>query len=128
MNRFSQDLDRHITGNYGEDFFKGEDEPQEPPPVRGKYLVAFYTDNQAYGGSEEGGWWYDTGELVRVFALETTREAAYEKCRRANSLLKVLQRKLRPTCSVIYSGGRYTAHVYKGTAPASFPTETPHYE
>lgn len=24
MNRFSQDLDRHITGNYGEDFFAAD--------------------------------------------------------------------------------------------------------
>ena len=31
-----------------------------------KYVVAFYAVDRAYGGPEEGGWWFDTGELVRL--------------------------------------------------------------
>ena len=29
-----------------------------------RYIIALYEIDRAYGGGEEGGWWFDTGELV----------------------------------------------------------------
>lgn len=40
-----------------------------------KFAVAVYMQDRAYGGPEEGGWWYDCGQLVRtmrVFGNEQT--------------------------------------------------------
>ncbi len=30
------------------------------------YVVAHYADSDAYGGPEEGGWWYRTSDLIDV--------------------------------------------------------------
>jgi len=92
------------------------------------YLVAFYEIDRAYGGSEEGGWWYDTGTLVRVFKTTKSEEHAYSIAARANALLHMLQRGKRSVSSVIYSGGRYRAQVYENAAPAAYPETRPYYE
>lgn len=36
----------------------------------GMYYVNVYELDRHYGGSEEGGWWYDSGELVLCLAIE----------------------------------------------------------
>src|SRR3546814_21149359 len=41
-----------------------------------RYIIALYAIDSAYGGAEAGGWWYDTGELVRLLALATTHARA----------------------------------------------------
>lgn len=92
------------------------------------YVVAFYEIDRAYGGPEEGGWWYDCGQLVRVAWVCKSEDRAYQKARRANALLDHLQRSLRPVSSVAYAGGRYAAIVHKGTAPRAYPETRPHYE
>lgn len=38
------------------------------------YVLAFYDIDRAYGGPEEGGWWYDTGQLVRVWRTLKSEE------------------------------------------------------
>ena len=41
--KFDESLDRHITGNYGEDQFKDvEEEPEQPPTQQGSWLVAIF--------------------------------------------------------------------------------------
>lgn len=92
------------------------------------YLLAFYEINRAYGGPEEGGWWYDTGRLVRVFRVFKTEDKAYAAARRANRLLEHLQRHNRPVDSIIYSGERHAAEVHENFAPASYPEARPRYE
>lgn len=82
-----------------------------------RYIIALYEIDRAYGGPEEGGWHFDTGELVRLLALAD----------RANRLLCRLQRHRRQVDSVLYEGGRYTAIVYEWTAPAAFPEQRPQY-
>ena len=49
-----------------------------------KYVVAFYAVDRAYGGPEEGGWWFDTGELVRLHRVCLTEAAAARLAVRAN--------------------------------------------
>lgn len=93
-----------------------------------KFVVAFYAVDRAYGGPEEGGWWYDTGELVRLHALFRSEDAAIRAAARANRLLDLIQRGNRSVGSVLYAGGRYCARVFAGQAPAHFPEERPRYE
>lgn len=95
------------------------------------YLVAVYECHQAYGGPEEGGWWYDTGELVRVVKVFRDKDAAYAYRDRLNDRLD--SRKFGPNQGrrayySVLSEGEARARVYKDCAPQHFPTERPYYE
>lgn len=92
------------------------------------FTVAFYEIDRAYGGPEEGGWWFDTGTFVRISRTFKNRDAAYAYARRANALLHVIQRDARDVSSVLYDGGRMAAEVYDGLPPAFFPETRPYYE
>lgn len=92
------------------------------------YLVALYEEGLGYGGPEEGGWWYETGDLCRVVACARTADAAYDKAFRANRLLSHLQRNKRPVHSAAYEGGRHVAVVFRHVAPLHYPDARPHYE
>jgi Zn-finger nucleic acid-binding protein len=94
------------------------------------FLIAIYEMDRAYGGPEEGGWWYDIGELRRVVASARNEDAAYAKARRANRLLARLREQAggRSINSVIYDGGHHEARVCENVVPEFFPTHRPHYE
>ncbi|OAH45473.1 hypothetical protein AX777_17780 [Sphingobium yanoikuyae] len=93
-----------------------------------RYIVAFYEIDRAYGGPEEGGWWYDTGVLDRPLALAPSSAAAMAIADRANRLLDRLQHHKRPVSSVAYEGGRHRALTFSTTAPPYVPVERPIYE
>jgi hypothetical protein len=95
-----------------------------------RYVVAVYELDRSYGGPEEGGWWYDTGALVRVHSVERDEERAWAKARRINRSLayKEALSGRRPLSSVAYEGGHLAAEVWEGTAPEFYPTHRPHYE
>jgi hypothetical protein len=93
-----------------------------------RYVVAFYELDLCHGGPEEGGWWYTSGELVRVFCVCKSESNAYAKARRANTLLACLQRSKPELASTAYRGGRYGADVFEHTAPKYFPEKRPRYE
>ena len=65
------------------------------------FTIAFYEIDRAYGGSEEGGWWFDTGRLERIARTFKNEAAAYKWCNRANHILDVIQRDCRNVESVI---------------------------
>lgn len=92
-----------------------------------RYIIALYEIDHAYGGPEEGGWYFDTGELVRLLALAPTEDRAVLLAARANRLLERLQRHRRRVDSVLYDGGRYTAVVYEWTAPPAYPEVRPRF-
>ena len=92
---------------------------------RTRHIVAFYDIDRAYGGPEEGGWWFDTGALRRVVP---DADAACALAARANRLMERLQRGRRSVESVAYDGGRLAACVFQDTAPPAFPETYPHYE
>ena len=96
--------------------------------MKDNYVVAFYEVDQQYGGPEEGGWWYDSGFLKRVFRVCKSEEEAYKYARRANDLLNVIQKDLPSVTSVLYDGGRYRAWVYDNNAPWVYPANKPYYE
>lgn len=91
------------------------------------YIVAIYEIDMAYGGPEDGGWWYNTGNLRSIVRSAPTKAKARAIARRCNAWLATIQKNARSVSSVLYSGGRYSAMVYKDIAPAYFPTERPYY-
>lgn len=92
-----------------------------------RFVLAFYEIDRSWGGSEEGGWWYDTGTLVRVHRVESREDTAIAIAARANRLLERLQRCERPVSSVAYDGGRHRLIVFAESPPRRFPTCRPTY-
>lgn len=92
-----------------------------------RYVVALYEVDLAFGGPEEGGWWYQTGRLTRLLRLCPTEACAVAVAARANALLERLQRHRRPVSSAAYGGGRYAAIVHERIAPERFPATQPRY-
>lgn len=93
--------------------------------------VAIYLVDRAYGGPEEGGWYYTCGEPcadqaahVRRFANEDA--AAVYMALLNDTVCKEMNQGRRSINSVL-SQGEYQAHFSDG-APAAFPAERPHYE
>lgn len=50
---------------------------EDDPDLRSVYVVAVYFVDPAFGGVEEGGWWYTTGELEGTIGAFTDEEEAY---------------------------------------------------
>ena len=93
-----------------------------------KFVVAVYLQDRAYGGPEEGGWWFDTGEHVRTLRVFASEKTAYDYCWRLNEkLATTLNRGRRPISSVL-SQGRYGAEIHEDHAPAAYPENRPYYE
>ena len=92
-----------------------------------RYVVALYEIDLAFGGPEEGGWWFETGRLARLLRLYPTEAGAVAAARRADALLARLQRRRRPLSSAAYEGGRYAARVFERVAPEQFPETRPRY-
>jgi hypothetical protein len=92
-----------------------------------RYVVAFYRMDRAYGGPEEGGWWYDCGTLERLYRVYTYDNGAHQAVNRANRLLERLQRNHRQIDSVIYDQSRFRAIMFEGIPPDHYPRDRPHY-
>ena len=92
------------------------------------FVLAVYEIDRAYGGPEEGGWWYDVGVLKRVIGVRKSEDEAYALARRLNGWLARMQRGLRPVSSVAYGGGRYAVEVFEDIPPRAYPETRPHYE
>lgn len=96
--------------------------------------VAVYLIDLAYGGPEEGGWWYQVGtaseEHASLSALFTDEDAAYAYARALNEGTVLSEvNEGRPDISSVSSQGRYEAVVHDGVhIPKGFPEVRPHYE
>jgi hypothetical protein len=102
------------------------------------HSIAVYLIQRVYGGPEEGGWYYDAGELcvdLDLAAFGTTFANGHED--RAAHMATEVQTHLdrdwntddhaRPISSVL-SAGRYEARVHDGWPPLAFPAEHPRYD
>ena len=98
------------------------------PSNRTVYVVAVYLCDRAYGGPEEGGWWYDTGEMARIIRTFKDEDRAEAYATRMNSLLNATINKGRRDISSVLSDGKYYAEVHKNIAPHHYPERRPHYE
>lgn len=112
------------------------EEPEESPAVF-FWTVAVYLKERAYGGAEEGGWWYTRGTRVddpeehgvkNVPLVCYSEEVASTYCKIVNLKLEAGINKNLPPVSSVSSQGRYAADVCPGYPPLHFPAQRPHYE
>ena len=91
------------------------------------FYVNLYLGNKCYGGSEEGGWWYHTGEAIRSYPCYTVR--------RADRIAAIVERiakhrnqveKRRPPSSVLCKG--YYEVLIEAHPAVDYPAQRPHYE
>jgi hypothetical protein len=94
------------------------------------FTVAIYLVDKCYGGPEEGGWYYISGEpsdehcqYTKGFVNESD---ACTYCIELDAICRDLN-KGRPSISSVISQGKYSAEVREGQ-PKSYPTERPIYE
>ena len=100
-------------------------------PERKSFVVAAYDVAMAFGGREEGGWWYDRGSLIRVLRVFPNEDRAYEYSRKLNTRLRSREfgpNQGRREYSSVFSDGEVRAIVCDTTAPAGFPERRPRYE
>ena len=109
-----------------------EDEPEEYQPTPkaepSRYVVAIYELDRHYGGAEEGGWWYNTGSLVRVLKIFRDRnKAAAYNARVQHWLDKVVKAGgyRANLSSMAYSGGAYQSRICDETAPKEWSDYQP---
>lgn len=126
-----------------------EAERAAKPPF---WTVAIYLVDLAYGGPEEGGWWYGCGErvdhalegvnpnsLLTVLTGEGTiykdNEDQTAGEQEAHAYAALLQNQLDATVNrgrrdinSVLSEGRYQAIAHPGHPPHHFPERRPHYE
>lgn len=82
-----------------------------------KLFVNVYEIARCYGGPEEGGWYYDCGDVVESFPVKRGKQA------------KRLQRQLQKDCKKIIGRRRANCEVVIEKNPGSeFPKRRPHYE
>ena len=113
-----------------------DDEPDEEEAEPAKqeapfFMVSVYLVDRAYGGPEEGGWYYDTGEPVAEEGLPlpvvcSTRVEAAERVRIMQAELDRTVNEGRPSTGSVLSVGRYEAHISRGY-PKAYPSERPYY-
>lgn len=103
---------------------------QEKPSF---FAVAIVMYDKAYGGPEEGGWYYSTYEPVQEYAHLTKIVKTEEESREACAVLRkyIEDHKLnegRRSVDSVLSEGQYTVEVYENEYPCFHPKERPHYE
>jgi hypothetical protein len=97
--------------------------------ARERWVVAVYDMDRHFGGPEEGGWWYDSGQLRRIAFSGLTEEQAYAKGFRFNHLMGLVQKRRKSRFSMAYAGGELQARIYVDReVPHYFPEERPYYE
>ena len=94
------------------------------------YYVTLYMTDRAYGGAEEGGWWFDCGYPVvnsinRCFDSED-EAFAYYKSEKIQKLLADWNEG-RGDINSVNCDGIYKVFIDEDRFPAEFPTERPYY-
>jgi hypothetical protein len=110
----------------------GEDEQAMILKEPAFYVVCVALRDKAYGGPEEGGWWYDTtepqlgGDFPIPVVVKTRDEA--EAAADIMSDWCLPQNEGRPSTSSVLSEGVYVSMIYEGEWPRDLPETVPHYE
>ena len=85
-----------------------------------------YWVNQAYGGPEEGGWWYETGKFVQCLGITKGHVAARGIRAMHEARVKAENEGLYPITSVLCTGVK-VIYIDKNMGK-DFPEYRPHYE
>jgi hypothetical protein len=97
------------------------DAPIEAPNGDRVTFVNVYDYSRAYGGPEEGGWWYDTGVPVKSVACVTDSDVDV-----ASTRLQGVYPSTGGASSVL--GGEDYIILYESHPGRPFPEYRPHYE
>lgn len=92
------------------------------------FTVSLYLADRRYGGPEEGGWYYDCGEFIRLVRTFRNGDDAYDYCQRLDGKLKNTLNRGRRSKSSVLSNGVYEAAVHEGCPPQRYPETRPYYE
>ena len=90
-----------------------------------------YEMDRAYGGPEEGGWWYDTGRFIKChgeFANEDEYEYKAIASRKGLEGYLAGKRVGMHSPGSVRSEGRWPQIVLEYEPGRDFPKERPHYE
>jgi hypothetical protein len=91
------------------------------------WYVNMYLADQAYGGAEEGGWYYSVGTLDEASAKFDDYDEAVEWSESVGAAKLAELNEGRPGLSTAASQGRYI-HKVEDHPGRNWPTERPHYE
>lgn len=86
-----------------------------------RWFVNVYEVDRAYGGPEEGGWWYDVGSVIRVIPC-SSYDIAVDVRERASELFPNTGRR-----SSVLGGEDYSVCIEE-TPGKDYPESRPHYE
>ena len=92
-----------------------------------KYYVNEYEVDRAYGGPEEGGWWYDTGRFIRCYGAFNSRAQAIKRKAELYSYVKNSNNGKHSPSSVL-SRGDWIDIIIEEHEGKHFPERTPKYE
>jgi uncharacterized protein (DUF1684 family) len=98
-----------------------EEAAEEQYKLTGTWWINVYRINRRYGGPEEGGWWFDTGEPVASIPVKGQAEA-----RQAAGYWR--KRFPKTDCRYSSIGGEDHDVMVQDHFAESFPRERPHYE
>lgn len=111
-----------------EELSDSAEEPEDDEPETGsvQYAEGFvfvnvYEVDRLYGGPEEGGWWYDAGQLI------TSRQVTEESALDMKLSLQIKYPETGGSSSVFYSGGDYRVWI-EDHPGADYPESRPMYE
>ncbi|MFD5451606.1 MULTISPECIES: hypothetical protein [Streptomyces] len=90
-----------------------------------RWYVNVYELDRAFGGREEGDWWYDTGTPVDYYEVCFTEAFAWFRARKLAAEKYLYDGLL--LSKINYHGGCYEVKVQTHPAKA-FPETRPHYE
>jgi hypothetical protein len=117
--------------------FLGIDPPQpeedEEEPAPKWWYLNLYLTNRAYGGPEEGGWWYDyycpeqLPDVAPCYGPFATEEEARTKREEIKPLLDIHNGDRRSDVNSVISDGCYVLLI-EGHLPKHQPETKPHYE
>lgn len=86
------------------------------------HYVAVYAISQGYGGPEEGGWWYEQGEIERHFAVKNLSAAL-----RLKAALSEVYPVTGKSTSVL-GGEDWRIYISDRPFEPYYPRKRPHYE
>lgn len=93
-----------------------------------QFFVGVYRVGQGYGGPEEGGWWFSTGNLVRQVACNSWDEAEAVRARYVGTKEEPGEFAYTGLRSSVRSGEDYDVVIDIAPHPEYFPEERPRYE
>lgn len=94
--------------------------------MKQNYTVALYMVDKAWGGQEEGGWWYHCGEIIKPIRIFQTEERAWKYAHRMQRLIDCTLNKGRRPIDSVLSEGMYDVQVHEVVPPHHYPSVRPH--